>query len=169
MPRKRSREALRIEKDYKSKKRKIDSQVSSARGGQTGRTYVIDKGRAMGSTTGVQQPDPGVAERKRKYAQKPVGRGKSGLSSTIAFSPKPKPATPHVADAGKPGTKPKSPHAGLVEKTDNKGDKKKPLTKAQIARNKARAKAKGNRKKPKSRRAGRKNETGGFFEFGSKK
>jgi hypothetical protein len=157
MPRKRNPEAARIEKDYKSKRAKIKSGLRSASAGQA--SEIRGQSREGMTVTGSQRRSS-----EAQAAQSELGgkfnlkaKPKSRISSSVAGK-RTSTATPHAADSGKLGTKPKSPHAGMTEKYENKGDKKKPLTKAQVARNKARAAAlsRAGRKKPKLRRARRK-------------
>jgi len=116
MPRKRNPEALRIEKDYKSKKRKIESQASSARGGQTGRIYTIDKGKTTGNTTGSQKRDPG-AHRRTPWTD---DRGRVAGEPAKSRISKKKPKTEREYDAKKKLEKDKTPQGTPTFNTNPK-------------------------------------------------
>jgi len=111
MPRKRNPEAARIEADYKSKKRSINRQESSARSGQTGRGFGIDKGKYTSNAVGAQEPDPSAHRRKsvdddRTY--QPRTKRVAGEPAKNRISKK-KPATEREYDAKKKLKKDKTP------------------------------------------------------------
>jgi hypothetical protein len=108
--RKRSPEAARIEADYKSKKRSIDRQESSARAGQTGRGFGIDKGKYTTNAVGAQEPDPGAPSR-ASYSdtrRTPPALRKSDTPAKSRISKK-KPKTEREYDAKKKLSKDKTP------------------------------------------------------------
>jgi hypothetical protein len=106
--RKRNPEALRIEKDYKSKRAKIKSGLRSASAGQA--SEIQGQSREGMSVVGSQKPDPGAQRRKSWHDDRPTyDHGmKKGEKAKSRISKK-KPKTEREYDAKKKLEKDKTP------------------------------------------------------------